>query len=75
MMLLEVVGDGGASLSCHHLARVFPSRCPSVVTAKEREKRMKQETVTYLLPYLYRYLVLLMVAVGEADGCITIATQ
>jgi len=39
MVLLEVVGDGGASLSCHHLARVFPSRCPSVVTAKEREKR------------------------------------
>lgn len=38
MVLLEVVGDGGASLSCHHLARVFPSRCPSVVTAKEREK-------------------------------------
>jgi len=29
---------------------------------------MKQEMVTYLLPYLYRYLVLLMVAVGEADG-------
>jgi len=62
-------------LSCHHLARVFPSRCPSVVTAKEREKRVKREMVTYLLPYLYRYLVLLMVAVGEADGCITSATQ
>ena len=35
MVLLEVVGDGGACLSCHHLARVFPGGRPSVVTVKE----------------------------------------